>query len=378
MSFRSLPLSLSTSDEFRALSPEAKGILLTLLLHCNYTGLGRFHAGVLAIFANAAAERLAEILDELEMSGWIITDGLAVFVVDVLSWQVVRSTNAKHRLGVQRLIGDVHSTKLLSAFAERYPDWVADPSEAHVEVSSVPSGWDRDPIANGPSMSPDSHGPSLRRASRRDADQEKAAVSESEEKVQNDSRQHSSAPMTAIEYAHTLAKDIEAVQLGGGPSSGSTRVKADVKAAATLLAAAIPLSFARTIAAEVARTFRPAPESPRIASTHYVSASVIEAWRRRNDEREPGSSTRRSPNGRGVASDEHDRAMNLDPRVQQAVNDEVQRMNTTEPGSGDAWLASMKALARPQGRWVIPFAFEWLKHRGAAACSASTNDGDAH
>src|SRR5690349_7596424 len=116
--YRPIPLHLKTDDHFRELSLKAKGLFIVLALHCDLAGLARFAPGVLKIYAKATSQvELHRLLEELESAGWIVTDGNAVFIPELLAWSYNFSpANENHRPTVENSVQSIRSEKLVEAF----------------------------------------------------------------------------------------------------------------------------------------------------------------------------------------------------------------------------------------------------------------------
>lgn len=363
--YRSFPLHLTKDEGFRELSLKAKGLLLTLALHCDLTGLVRFSPGVLAIEANAASQdELSKLLEELETAGWIVADGNAVFVPALLGWSYNYSpANENHRPGVENSVQKIRSPKLIDAFWSTYPEW-RDGVASDAPRSRQRIDRDPDAMRDGIGMVSVAYRNGTDIPSLSDHDPEATARTNTNTKTNNSTE----TPPTALEFARALASQLKAAQAQNPSITANLKaVKADAAAAAELQREGVPLTFALQVTADIGINFAPDSAAPQISSTRYVNKAIIERWSL------TGVGQRVLPlrgiqNRRGLRDESRsmeDQAKNRNPEVMAAVKAYMAKLDADLPGAGERWLDDMKAR-KPADRYLYPFAFESIKTTTAA------------
>lgn len=364
--YRSFPLRLTKDSRFRLLSLEAKGLLLTLALHAEITGLKRFSPGVLKIEANAVSQdQLEDLLDELERSNWIVTDGEAVFVSDLLGWSPsYSSANENHRPGVEDSVEGILSPALIEAFWNRYPEW----RSGSLPGPALPPKPDANAMGDGMAMGSRRVSDSTQIPSTSVRDPEAASGCSSNTKIDNSNETRPNG----TEYAQAMARQLsDALTHNPLVTAKLKPVMPDAAAAVELMNAGIPLSFALEVASTVGSDFRPHPAADQILSTRYVNKAIIERWHLGSsaDRVLPLKTSVRHRNFRDDLQSAADQARNKDPEVFAVVKAHIARLETDSPGAGERWLEELKAR-KPVGRYLYPFAFDDIKADAASTIGA--------
>jgi hypothetical protein len=364
--YRSFPLRLIKDSRFRLLSLEAKGLLLTLALHAELTGLKRFSPGVLKIEANAASQdQLEGLLDELERANWIVIDGDAVFISDLLSWSPnYSSANENHRPGVEDSVEGILSPALIEAFWNRYPEWRSD----SLTAPASPPGPNMNAMADGMRMGSRRASDSNPIPSTSRRDPEAASGCSSNTKIDNSNE----IGPDGAEYARAMARQLsDALTQNPFVTAKLKPVKPDAAAAVELINAGVPLSFALEIASSVGADFRPDPVAEQILSTRYVNKAIVERWHlvRSSDRVLPLKTGARQRNFRDDLQAAADQASNRNPAVIAAVKAHMARLETESPGAGERWLDDLRAR-KPAERYLYPFAFDVIKAHAASTIGA--------
>jgi hypothetical protein len=119
--YRTVRMSFWNDPFIEDLAPLSKFLYMYLFTcsHANNLGLLEITRKKMAFETGLAVEQIEDILADFERAGKIVTDGLAVWMINFVKNQT--ATSEKMIKGLQTLIKQVSSEKILEALFRKYP-----------------------------------------------------------------------------------------------------------------------------------------------------------------------------------------------------------------------------------------------------------------